>query len=104
MSFDFASAEALGIGLRPVRDEEDTPFLAFLYASTRLEEVAQTGWPAEAQVQFLLSQFELQSQHYAKFRPNAERMVIDLGRPSDTSRFLFLGHHEKLPTQQAVIV
>ena len=39
--------------------------------------MAQTGWPAEAQVQFLLSQFELQSQHYAKFRPNAERMVIE---------------------------
>ena len=31
-------------------------------------------------------------------------MVIDLGRAGDSSRFLFLGHHEKLPTSSAVIV
>lgn len=31
-------------------------------------------------------------------------MVIDLGAPGDTSRFLFLGHHEKLPSSGAVIV
>ena len=31
-------------------------------------------------------------------------MVIDLGRPGDPDRFLFLGHHEKLPTTEAVIV
>lgn len=31
-------------------------------------------------------------------------MVIDLGYATDTSRFLFLGHHEKLPSPSAVIV
>ena len=31
-------------------------------------------------------------------------MVIDLGQPGDTSRFLFLGHHEKLPTSSAVVI
>jgi CRISPR-associated protein Cas2 len=31
-------------------------------------------------------------------------MIIDLGRAGDTSRFLFLGHHEKLPSSSAVIV
>ena len=31
-------------------------------------------------------------------------MIIDLGRAGDSSRFLFLGHHEKLPTSSAVIV
>lgn len=31
-------------------------------------------------------------------------MVVDLGRPEDTGRFLFLGHHERLPTTDAVIV
>jgi CRISPR-associated protein Cas2 len=31
-------------------------------------------------------------------------MVIDLGRVGNSSRFLFLGHHEKLPTSSAVIV
>lgn len=31
-------------------------------------------------------------------------MVIDLGRAGDSTRFLFLGHHEKLPGAAAVIV
>lgn len=31
-------------------------------------------------------------------------MIIDLGRAGDSSRFLFLGHHEKLPTFSATIV
>jgi CRISPR-associated protein Cas2 len=31
-------------------------------------------------------------------------MVVDLGAAGDTSRFLFLGHHEKLPTSAAVII
>jgi CRISPR-associated protein Cas2 len=31
-------------------------------------------------------------------------MIIDLGRAGDSSRFLFLGHHEKLPSSDAVIV
>jgi len=28
---------------------------------------------------------------------------IDLGSAGDSSRFLFLGHHERLPSQGAVI-
>ena len=31
-------------------------------------------------------------------------MVIDLGQAGDSSRFLFLGHHEKLPASTAVII
>jgi CRISPR-associated protein Cas2 len=31
-------------------------------------------------------------------------MIIDLGAAGDSSNFLFLGHHEKLPTSSAVIV
>lgn len=31
-------------------------------------------------------------------------MVIDLGAAGDSSRFLFLGHHEKLPVSDATIV
>ena len=31
-------------------------------------------------------------------------MVIDLGSAGDSSRFLFLGHHEKLPSLRTVIV
>jgi len=31
-------------------------------------------------------------------------MVVDLGRPDDASRFLFIGPHAPLPTEKAVIV
>jgi CRISPR-associated protein Cas2 len=31
-------------------------------------------------------------------------MVIDLGLAGDSSRFLFLGHHHKLPSTSTVIV
>jgi CRISPR-associated protein Cas2 len=31
-------------------------------------------------------------------------MIIDLGASGDSARFLFLGHHEKLPASNAIIV
>ncbi len=31
-------------------------------------------------------------------------MIVDLGHAGDSSRFLFLGQHEKLPTSSAVII
>jgi len=31
-------------------------------------------------------------------------MIVDLGAANDSSRFLFLGHHEKLPAAGAVVV
>lgn len=31
-------------------------------------------------------------------------MIIDLGAAGDSSRFLFLGHHERLPTSAATII
>jgi len=31
-------------------------------------------------------------------------MVIDLGQAGDTSRFLFLGPHQKLPDDRAVVI
>jgi ribosomal protein S18 acetylase RimI-like enzyme len=76
MSFAFPSAEALGVRFRPARDD-DHPFLGQLYASTRWEELAQTGWPVEARMAFLAQQYELQCVHYARFRPEADRMVIE---------------------------
>lgn len=57
--------------------DEDLPFLALVYASTRLEEVAQTGWPLEAQHQFLAHQFEAQHRHYRQHYPAAEWLVIE---------------------------
>jgi CRISPR-associated protein Cas2 len=31
-------------------------------------------------------------------------MVIDLGQAGDSTRFLFLGHHEKLPSSAALVI
>jgi CRISPR-associated protein Cas2 len=40
-----------------------------------------------------------------RMRPSEDSvMIIDLGRAGDSERFLFLGHHEKLPASTAVIV
>ena len=40
-----------------------------------------------------------------RIRPSEDSvMIIDLGKAGDSGRFLFLGHHEKLPASGAVIV
>ena len=31
-------------------------------------------------------------------------MVVELGQAGDSSRFLFLGHHQKLPSSTAVVI
>ncbi len=78
------AAAGLGISYRPVTDE-DLPFLAAVYASTRAEELALTGWPDEMKQQFLAHQFNAQATDYARNYPDAERLVVrhdgeDVGR------------------------
>jgi hypothetical protein len=51
--------DLLDISYRPISDA-DLPFLGRLYASTRLEELAVTGWPQEQIDAFLAQQFEAQ--------------------------------------------
>jgi ribosomal protein S18 acetylase RimI-like enzyme len=72
------AAAAHGIAYRPASDE-DLPFFAALYASTRAEELAATGWPVEAQHAFLLQQHEAQHSHYRRVYADAERLVIERG-------------------------
>jgi GNAT superfamily N-acetyltransferase len=75
------AAAGLGISFRPM-NEADLPFLSALYASTRAEEVAMTGWPAEMQRQFLEQQFDAQHRHYMRHYPDAEWLVVErAGRP-----------------------
>ena len=70
------AAAAFGVSYRPER-EEDLPFIADLYASTRAEEVALTGWPPEMQRAFLRQQHEAQHRHYRSVYPEAEWLVIE---------------------------
>jgi len=69
-------AGALGVTCRPATDD-DLPHLAQTYFSTRLEEVAQTRWPAADQVRFLNHQFDAQHRHYRAHYPNAEWLVVE---------------------------
>jgi len=70
------AAARLGVAYRPAEDG-DLPFLALVYASTRIEEVAQTGWSLDLQRQFLAHQFDAQHRHYRQHYPNAEWLVIE---------------------------
>jgi ribosomal protein S18 acetylase RimI-like enzyme len=72
------AASRFGLSYREERDE-DYAFVAELYASTREEEVARTGWPKEVRRAFLAQQHEAQHGHYRLARPDAEWLVIERG-------------------------
>ena len=59
--------------------DDDLPFVAELYASTRREELAVTGWPREVQEAFLFEQHEKQHSHYRLHFPHAEWLIIERG-------------------------
>ena len=76
MAPPLSAAAALGVSARPMHDE-DLPFVAALYASTRAEEVASTGWPPEMQEAFLAQQNRAQHHHYRNFYPDAEWLILE---------------------------
>ena len=61
-----------------IRSEQpdDEVFLCRLYASTRTEEMALTGWPAEQQEAFLRQQFQFQTLHYRRYYTSATFEII----------------------------
>jgi ribosomal protein S18 acetylase RimI-like enzyme len=69
-------AAAAGLHFRPITDA-DLPFLARLYASTRMEELAVTGWSDAQKAAFLQSQFEAQHAHYCKHYAGSDFFVIE---------------------------
>jgi GNAT superfamily N-acetyltransferase len=75
------AAARLGVSYRAAADA-DLAFVASVYASTRIEEVAATGWPMEMQQQFLALQADAQHRHYQRTYPDAEWLVIERdGKP-----------------------
>src|SRR5688500_2223647 len=62
--------------LRTITPEDDS-FLAGLYASTRAEELAVTGWSAEETAAFCRQQYDAQSAHYRENYPGASLQVIE---------------------------
>jgi ribosomal protein S18 acetylase RimI-like enzyme len=61
--------------LRPVT-AEDTEFLYEVYASTRQEELAVTGWSDAQKEEFLRMQFTAQKKYYEANYPGAEFQII----------------------------
>ena len=71
-------AAGLGVTLRPMGDD-DLPFAAAVYASTRTEELEPTGWPDELKQAFLERQHEAQHHHYRSHYPGAEWLIVERG-------------------------
>jgi GNAT superfamily N-acetyltransferase len=69
-------AAAFGINYRELT-EDDLPFIAALYASTRTEELAPTGWPDEVKSAFLAQQHDAQHRHYQAHYPGAEWLIVE---------------------------
>ena len=68
----------MNITFRTITDD-DLPFLARLYASTREEEVAVTGWSEEEKENFLQMQFRAQHAHYQEHYAGAQFNLILVG-------------------------
>jgi ribosomal protein S18 acetylase RimI-like enzyme len=81
MPLPLNAASILGLICRPMTDA-DLPFVAALYASTRTEELAATGWPSETQAAFLEQQHRAQHHHYRAVYPEAEWLIVEqAGQP-----------------------
>jgi GNAT superfamily N-acetyltransferase len=67
------------IHLRPA-EPGDLAFLQRVYASTREDELAVTGWTPEQKAAFLAMQFEAQHAHYHQHYPHGRFDVIEIDR------------------------
>jgi ribosomal protein S18 acetylase RimI-like enzyme len=72
---NWTRAAAAGLSFRPASDD-DLPFLAQLYASTRTEELAPVPWPEEQKAAFLAMQFQAQHIHYHRHYPTADWLIV----------------------------
>jgi ribosomal protein S18 acetylase RimI-like enzyme len=95
--FGWRRAADSGLGFRRL-SEGDLPFLAQVYASTRIEELAVTGWPEDYKRAFLQTQFQAQHEHYQRYYPNADWLVTT--RQSEDIGRLYI---ERWPTQHRII-
>jgi GNAT superfamily N-acetyltransferase len=74
----FADFKPPTLALRPATPS-DLAFLEALYASTRAEEMALTGWPAEQCRAFLAQQFKAQHGYYHEHYEDAHYLVVCQG-------------------------
>ena len=55
---------------------DDESFLLGVYGSTRLEELALTGWDDAQRNAFVKMQFEAQQSHYRQYYPEGEHLIM----------------------------
>lgn len=80
--------------MRPITDA-DLPFLAKLYASTRQEELAVTGWPQDQIDAFLAGQFEAQHKHYMEHYASSSFDLLLAPESGEPIGRLYLDRREK---------
>ena len=97
VAFGWARAAAAGLTFRRIT-EADLPFLAHLYASTRMDELAVTGWTDELKAQFLDMQFRAQHTHYQQYYPQAD-WLLTMRAGEDVGRLYI----ERWPSQHCII-
>lgn len=71
-------AARLGIVARLMTDA-DLPFVAALYASTRAEELALSGWTEQQRHAFLDQQHRAQHHHYQTYYSGLEWLILEYG-------------------------
>ena len=82
MSFRPAAPKGARTAAPRLRDavESDRPFLLALYASTREEELALTGWPPELRQAFVRMQYDAQHADYTRRFPGSPCRVMESGQ------------------------
>lgn len=59
--------------------DEDMPFVAALYASTRADEFAAIGWPPATLQAFLAQQHDAQHRHFRSAYRDADWLIVERG-------------------------
>lgn len=81
------AAAGLALELRCVT-AQDADFLRELYASTRWEELAPTGWPDEAKHAFLAQQWQAQRSYYDQHHAQADQLLITHAEAGSIGRLI----------------
>lgn len=84
----------MAVSLRPATNQ-DMDFLSKVYASTRRQELSQTGWSQDEVEAFLNIQFEVQRRFYKETFKNARFDIIETyGKPAGN---LYVDrHHDEI--------
>jgi ribosomal protein S18 acetylase RimI-like enzyme len=95
--FGWVRAADAGLTFRRIADT-DLPFLARVYASTRVEELAPVPWTDQQKAAFLDMQFRAQHAHYQQNYPDADWLVT-MRNGEDVGRL----YVERWPSQHCII-